>query len=159
MTYRAYIESVLRYGIVLWGNGTDWNRAFIAQKKCIRAVAGIRTDESCEPIFKDLGLLPFPSLYIYEICNFVNNNMHLFKKSCETQNSRSRRDPYRLVLNDIPKSTKYGKSCLAMCVRIYNNIPKDLKDFNKSLFKNKLYKWLNVNNFYSLKQFFDTSGR
>ena len=38
MVYHSYICSVFRYGIVLWGNSTDIQRVFLAQKKCIRAI-------------------------------------------------------------------------------------------------------------------------
>lgn len=154
ITYHAYIESILRYGLIIWGNSTDKNRAFIAQKKCIRAICGIRPDESCEPIFKKLGLLPLPSLYIYEICNFVYNNKGLFQKAHEVI-PQPRRDPHRLVVKDTPRSDKYAKSCLVMCVRIYNKIPENLKLLNNiNLFKNKLYKWLNGHNFYDINDFF-----
>lgn len=155
MTYRAYVESIIRYGIVLWGNSTDKNKIFIAQKKCIRAICGIASDVSCEPYFKCLGLLPLPSLYIFEICSFVRKHKSLFKQACDV-NSRLKRDPYRLVYSDIPKSDKYGKSCLTMCIQIYNKLPKTIKDLDSNItFKNNLYKWLNENNFYDLKQFFD----
>lgn len=33
ITYRAYVESLLRYGLIIWGNSTDMHRAFVAQKK------------------------------------------------------------------------------------------------------------------------------
>lgn len=37
MSYRAHVESILRYGILLWRNSTNSYRVFIAQKQCIRA--------------------------------------------------------------------------------------------------------------------------
>ncbi|KAF9822700.1 hypothetical protein SFRURICE_016906 [Spodoptera frugiperda] len=131
---------------------TEHNRAFIAQKKCIRAIYGIPPDESCKPIFKKLGLLPLPSLYIYEMCMFVKKHQDLFK-TAEEVCSRSRRDQYTLVLDELPRCTKYNKNCIAMCVRVYNNLPKTLKELNCRLFKFKLYKWLNENNFYSIKEY------
>lgn len=32
MSYKAYVESVLRYGSVMWGNSTAVDRAFASQK-------------------------------------------------------------------------------------------------------------------------------
>lgn len=154
MTYHAYIESLLRYGLVIWGNSTDMIRAFIAQKKCIRAMYGMHPEVSCQPIFKKLKLLPLPSLYIFEICMFVNKHKALFK-TANDMNPRNRRDPQRLVLNDVPKLTKYNKSCLCNSVRIYNKLPNSIRNLNSRLFKIKLYNWLNTNNFYSLKEFMD----
>lgn len=85
---------------------------------------------------------------------FVNKHKTLFK-SVNDVNPRNRRDPHRLVLDDTARLNKYSKSCLCNCVRIYNKIPSDLKKINFRLFKNKLFAWLNTNNFYCLKEFMD----
>lgn len=152
--YHAYVESMLRYGLIMWGNSTDQNRAFVAQKKCIRAMYGIPPDESCRPIFKELGLLPLPSLYIYEICMFVMKHKKLFIIADDV-NPRSRRDPLRLLLNDVARLTKFNKSCLVMCVHIFNKIPCHIKMLNVRSFKTQLYKWLKTCNFYSVQDFID----
>lgn len=154
MSYRAYVESSLRYGLIVWGNSTDHNRAFIAQKKCVRAIQGIPPDVSCRPLFKKLGLLPLPSLYVYETCMFVRKHKYLFRTAADVS-SRNRRDKFRLVLDEFPRSTKYSKSCLAMVVRIYNKLPCKLKLLNGRQFKIHLFKWLNDNNFYSIKEYFE----
>lgn len=154
MSYRAYVESSLRYGIIKWGNSTDFNRAFVAQKKCIRAIYGIPSDESCKPIFKKLGLLPLPSIYIYEVCMFVHKHKELFKRA-EDVCSRSRRDQFRLVLDVMTRCAKYNKNCVAMCVRIFNKLPNTFKVLNCRLFKTKLYNWLTENCFYSVKEFLE----
>ncbi|KAJ8731408.1 hypothetical protein PYW07_004572 [Mythimna separata] len=138
----------------MWGNSTDHNRAFIAQKKCIRAIYGLQPDQSCRPLFKKHCLLPLPALYIYETCMLVKKNEHLFVKA-DTIIVRNRRDPYRLVLSNIPRLTKYNKSCVTMCVRLYNKLPSDFKSLNVRSFKKKLYDWLSFNNFYSIKDFIE----
>lgn len=152
VSYHAYVESILRYGIIAWGNSTDLDRAFIAQKKCIRAIAGIQSDESCRPYFREFGLLPLPSLYIFEICTFVKKHFTLFKRACDI-NSRTRRDPDRLIMEIVPRSKKYSRNCVAMCINIYNKIPKSLKTLNISNFKNKLRDWLKCKNYYSVNEF------
>lgn len=156
MSYQAYVESCLRYGLIFWGNSTDQGRVFVAQKKCIRAIYGLPSDESCQPIFKKLGLLPLPSLYVYEVSMFVKKYIQLFKTIDEV-NSRSRRDQHKhkLELEIIPRIVKYNKSCPAMCVCVFNKLPCVLKTLNCTLFKNKLYNLLSQNNFYSIKQFLD----
>lgn len=155
LCYRAYVESALRYGLMLWGNSTDWNRVFVAQKKCIRAICGILPDESCQPIFKELGLMSLPSLYLYEICNFVHQHKYLFAKASDTQNTRVRRNKHKLVLSVIPKTHNYNKSCLGMCVKIYNKIPDEMKELNTTLFKKRLSSWLMDKNVYSVKEYMD----
>lgn len=152
VSYHAYVESILRYGLLVWGNSTDFSRVFIAQKKCIRALGGIPPDESCKPLFKKFGLLPLPSLYILEVCMFVKKHYNLFKKACEI-NTRARRDPERLVLEFVPKSTKYNRNCVAMCIKVYNKVPKYLKSLNTSRFSVKLREWLRAKNYYSVDEF------
>lgn len=154
ISYRAYVESILRYGIVMWGNSTDIKRVFVAQKKCIRAICGVPADESCKPLFGRLGLLPLPSLYIFEMSVFVMQHKFLFLNAYDVRN-RAQRNPHRLVYNDVPKSAKYSKSCIIMCVKIFNKLPNELKSLNINMFKNKLYKWLTENNFYSLQEFLE----
>ena len=113
------------------------SKVFISQKKCLRAMCGIPPYESCRPLFKKLGLLPLPTLYVFEVCLFVKKNSSLFRKACDV-NPRTR-DPHRLVLNETPKSAKYDKNCLTMCVRILNKIPNGYKNINFTLFKKHLY--------------------
>ncbi|KAI5637383.1 reverse transcriptase (RNA-dependent DNA polymerase) domain-containing protein [Phthorimaea operculella] len=65
--YHGYVASVLKYGLLLWGNSTNIEQLFIAQKKCVRAICGKKPRESCVPLFKELGILPLPCLYILEV--------------------------------------------------------------------------------------------
>lgn len=153
-TYHAYVASLLRYGIIIWGNSTDKNRLFVAQKKCIRAICGIPPGNSCRQAFTNLGLLPLPALYIYEICCFVKQNNDLFMKAKDI-NTRLKRYPERLILSIIPKSAKYNNNCTSMCVRIYNKVPYEMRNLTINAFKAKLYKWLIDINIYDLKEFFD----
>lgn len=93
-------------------------------------------------------------MYIYETCCFVKKHKSLFKTASES-NSRLKRNCDRLIMKVPPKSMKYSKSCLTMCVRIFNEIPNYIKILPEKLFKKQLYKWLNDKNFYSIKEFFD----
>lgn len=79
--YHAYVGSILRYGLIMWGNGTDINKAFVAQKKCLRAICDLSPRSTCRPWFKTHSLLTLTSLYIYEVCIFVKQNNDLFKKA------------------------------------------------------------------------------
>lgn len=158
--YHAYVESVLRYALIIWGNGdsASLKRLFSSQKKCLRAICGIPPYESCRPLFAKLGLLPLPCLYILEIGLFVKKHGLLFKKASDI-NARSRRDGNKLILCEVPKSAKYNKNCLTMCVRIFNKIPNEFKSLNLTLFRRKLYDWLKKQNFYTIKDFFCYASR
>ena len=36
--YYAYVESSLRYGLVIWGGSSHVSRLFVAQKRCVRVL-------------------------------------------------------------------------------------------------------------------------
>lgn len=63
--YHGYVSSILSYGILIWGNCTDINKAFIAQKKCIRAICGRKQTDSCRPLFKKFNILTLTGMYIF----------------------------------------------------------------------------------------------
>lgn len=152
--YFAYVESVLRYGLIIWGNSTDINRAFIAQKKCIRAICGTAPDEPCRPLFKKLGILPLPCLYIFEAAKFVKKNLNYFKQAKEVY-PRCTRNFNRLVSAIIPKSTRFKKNCYWMSMTIFNKIPEFLKELPFNRFKRALYNWLMEHAFYTINEFFN----
>lgn len=85
------------------------------------------------------------------MCVLVKKH-NLFKKACEV-NPRVKRDPYRIVFHDIPKTSKYDKSYLTMCVRIFNKLPNDIKSLNFVQFKVVLFKWLIEKEFYSVSDY------
>lgn len=149
--YHAYVASTLRYGLIFWGNSVNVHKAFIAQKKCLRAIYGIPPYQTCKPLFKELNLLTLPSLYIFEISKFVKNNIELFNKASDI-NPRNTRNPNKLVLNFVPRTTLYMKNCLNMCLKIYNKIPENLKMLNRPLFDKKLYAWLLEKSYYNINE-------
>lgn len=150
--YFAYVESVLRYGLVIWGNSTNSHRAFVAQKKCVRAICGVAPDKSCRPLFKLLNILPLPCLYIFEVAKFVKKNPNQFKQAKDLY-TRNTRNGNRLVFDFIPKSARMHKNCFCMCVIIYNKIPQFIKDQSFNQFKKILHEWLVMRGFYSVQEF------
>lgn len=147
--YHGYVSSVLRYGLIVWGNSTDVNKAFIAQKKCVRAMCGVPPYESCKPLFKKLNILPLPCMYIYELAMFTRTNPQFFKRACDIY-PRNTRNPDRLVYDTRPKTALYLKQCQAMCIKVFNALPKHIKILEFKPFKVELLKWLRLKNFYSV---------
>lgn len=159
LAYHGYVASVLRYGLILWGNSTDFQRAFLSQKRCIRAIVGIPPYESCKPYFKKLNILPLPSMYIFEICVFVKSNPNLFMKACDmyardNTHPRSSRLGQRLVLEFVPKTAVLNKNCPAMCVKIYNRLQKPIQDLPLPKFKKVLKELILNKMIYSINEWF-----
>lgn len=150
--YYGYVASNINYGLLLWGNGTDVNRVFIAQKKCVRAICGKGPFETCKPLFIKLRILTVPGMYILEVYKFVRKHLNLFKKARDVY-PRNTRDSDRLALDFHPKTSVCRKSCYCMSVKIFNHIPKQFKIGSVSLMTKKLREWLINKCYYSVREF------
>lgn len=152
--YHGYVSSVLRYGLVIWGNSVDLDRAFIAQKKCVRAVYGAEYLEHCKPLFKSLNILPLPCLYIFEICLFIKRYPKLFpvyerySKRVESQN------PEQLL---IPRQRLhlYSRNSHCMATKIFNKLPPQIRVLPINKFRKTIFACLLDNCFYSVTEFFN----
>lgn len=153
IAYNAYVASSIRYGIIFWGNSTDRDIAFKAQKKCLRSFTKLQSMDSCKPLFKELSLLTLPSMYIYEMGVFVRCNLHLFEAL------RSRR--YQNTIHATAHKTAFfAKSVLGMAPKIYNSIPAAIR--NKEClrsFKGSLFRFLLDRCYYSITEFLTDKQR
>lgn len=146
-SYHAYAGSILRYGVVFWGNSCLKEDVFKGQKKCIRAMCKLQQTDSCRPYFVKLKILTLPSLFILEVALYVKSNLHLF-----TTFKSSRRNNY---LMQIPsKSQLYKKSVFGIAPKIYNRLPEDIKNIERlSVFKTKLKIFLLEKAYYTLNEY------
>lgn len=150
--YYAYGHSLLRYGIILWGNGTDIKELFTLQKRCIRILVNIDVMESCKPHFINLQILTITSLYILEICTFVKKNINSFDIYTRPSNLRP-----KTKLARIPTNLKLVDSnTQVMSVKIYNNLPNELRNLiDVKKFSSALKLYLIGKAFYSLQEYFE----
>lgn len=150
--YHGYVSSVLSYGLILWGNSVDMDRAFKIQKKCLRAIYNIKPLQSCKPLFKNSSILTLPCMYIRDIGMFVKKYPHLFKLNIE-HNPRSVRHPNKLL---IPKCNVklFQKNAYFMAIKIFNKIPDKIKNLPINKFKKELTIWLLDKCFYSVNELF-----
>lgn len=155
--YYGYVASVIRYGLLLWGNSVQINRVLLMQKKCVRAICGIAPTDSCRPFFKQLKLLTVAGMYIQEVVIFVKSHEELFVKHGDV--FPKSRTPFMVVHSILPKSRVFEKNSYSMCVRIFNHLPKYLSVLPLTLLKPKLYTWLLDKCFYSLKEYFDNKNK
>lgn len=148
ISYHGYVTSTLRYGIIFWGNSTDRENVFKAQKRCLRSICKLRKTDSCKEYYKKLKILTFPCLYIYEVSVFIRNNYKDFDKI----NNRRHNN----LLKAMPRKTAvFSRSILGMGPKIFNKLPKALRDIeNLFHFKRELNKFLLERNYYNLNEFF-----
>lgn len=151
IAYHGYVASVLRYGLLLWGNSYDIERLFISQKKCIRAICNKPPLTSCKQLFDELKVLTLPSLYILEMSKFVKSNFNLFtqlKNVCKFNT----RYPQKLVQRKTASKLRQ-RNCCCMAIKIFNNIPEEIKILPYNRFVSALCKWLLEKRFYCIKEF------
>lgn len=140
VAYYAYAESLIRYGIIVWGHCTGAKTVFTAQKRCVRNLVGAHRLESCKPIFKNLGIMTLPALYTYETANFVRQHSNYFMKHIidhphDTRNKKT---------FQIPHATKAvtRKGVLLSMMKTYNSVPDSIKSLNNKQFRVELKKKL-----------------
>jgi hypothetical protein len=66
------------HGILFWGNSSEAKKIFLLQKKAIRIMLGMKHNEFCRPVFKELKILTLASQYILLLMNFMINNLGHF---------------------------------------------------------------------------------
>lgn len=87
--YYANIYSILKYGVIFWGNSSNWRKVFIIQKRIIRIIYNLNKADSCRPVFMKQRLLTLPAIYIYSIILYVVQNIQ-YEKNCEIHNHFTR---------------------------------------------------------------------
>jgi hypothetical protein len=157
VAYHGLVASTLRYGVIFWGNSTDKETAFKAQKRCVRAMCNLKITDSCSSYFKSLGILTLPCLYILEISVFVKCNPALFIKTTDTRRLPTRPQYQYTVRNTECKTALMRKSILGMAPRIYNKIPISIRTLDIVLFKKNLTKLLIRKCYYSTQDFLNDS--
>jgi hypothetical protein len=75
MVYCAYFHSIVRYGIIFWGNSSYAINVFYLQRRLIRIKTGIGNRTSCKWSFIALKILTLSFLYIYSLICFVVDDM------------------------------------------------------------------------------------
>jgi len=65
VAYFASFQSLLEYGIILWGNSSHIGHIFSLQKRIIRIMFGVTSRWSCRSLFRKLDILTLSCLYIY----------------------------------------------------------------------------------------------
>jgi hypothetical protein len=70
--YFAKFQSVMRYGIIVWGGVSEATKVLKVQKRALRLMPNRRKNESCRPIFKELKIFTVTCLFIFEILCFLS---------------------------------------------------------------------------------------
>jgi hypothetical protein len=138
-----------------WGHSAPSLRVFRLQKRIIRIMTGSSNRDSCRKLFTTLKILPFPSLYIFFLLQFVIKNSELFLTNNKTHKYSTRQQHN---LHYPPANLKkYQTGVFYMGVKIYNSLPAFIKMESNNIkkFESLLKKFLLENSFYSLDEFYN----
>jgi hypothetical protein len=149
----AYFHSLMKHGIIFWGNSSDSRKVFLLQKKIVRLVMGIKSRNSYRDLFKRLEIITLPCEYIFSLINFVTDN-ECFQTNADVHRVNTKHKHY------LPKPTVniscFQKSTHYAGIKVFNNLPSDLRSLinKKAQFKIALKQYSNTRSFYSIDEYF-----
>jgi len=88
-------------------------------------MVGVSSRTSCRQLFKELNILTLASLYIFEGTCFIRYCQSLEQNSQVHQYNTRRKFDIHVKLQ---KTEIYKKSVINMGTKVYNNLPKCLKE-------------------------------
>lgn len=149
--YLSNFESIIRYGIILWGVSSAAQRVFIMQKRAVRCMIGLKFRESCKQTFINEAILTLPSIFILELLKFVRQNIASFRLQNMYHNYSTRFGSdfqYDLHRLELYKSNPYYLGAV-----FYNKIPIQIRELSNVKFVNYIKSVLINSAFYSVDEF------
>jgi hypothetical protein len=153
MVYFTYFQSVIKYGIIFWGNSTDADRVFILQTRIIRIMTRVGSRSSCRGLFKKLDILPVPCQCIFSLMMFVVDNQDNFQTNLSIHgvDTRNKTQLHRPIAN----LSCFQKGVSYAGVKIFNSLSTSISNprNDKLRFKVALQRYLMDHSFHSLAEF------
>jgi hypothetical protein len=153
--YYALFHSLMTYRIIFWGNSPLGATIFCLQKKAIRIMEGCGNRVSFRNLFRKFHILPLTSHYLLSLFMFVLQHKDLFITSMDSHNlvTRQSNNLYTPQAN----LSVYQKGAYYSGVKIFNKLPSNIKNVNGNItkFKTTLKRFLYVNSFYTLGEYFE----
>ena len=121
----------------------------------IRIINNSRIRDLCRELFKKFGILPLYSQYIFPLSIFVIKNKHLFYTNNQIHSIHTR---FKTNLHQpIANLTQYQKGVYYSGIKIFNNLPHDIKDLANEIipFQNVLKRFSLINSFYNSDEYFN----
>lgn len=150
--YYGQVHSRLCYGVIFWGSSAAVRDVFLAQKRIIRCIVGIKPTDSCRPYFRDLNILPLPSIYILEILLHVFRNRADIMKNGDYHSYNTRnKHKFSVPLNRL---TITKRAPMSVGVKLFNSLPDGISAHsNIKRFKSQIRSLLVQHSIYSVEEF------
>jgi len=134
--YFACIHVHLKYGIMLWGRDPKSKKVFALKKKIIRTMSKTNQSTSCRNLFRTLGILPLPCVYISEMTCWIKyyRSKLEFNLDVHDHNTRHKTDLHPLTC----RTNLTKNNGLNMGITLLKQLPEQLKKLEtKHRFKKK----------------------
>lgn len=119
--YFANFQSLLRFGIVFWGQGVGVTDVFVTQKRVLRTMLTLKNRASCRGHFRKNCLLTIFGLLIYETLMFMSRNLHIY---ADYLSPIERYPIYRFPKHRL---AIFEKSVVYSSIRFFNKLPVDIR--------------------------------
>ena len=150
----AYIDSILSYGIILWGRSSNVSELFILQKRIIRIITNTVVRESCREAFKSMEVMTYTQ-YIFSLTLFAVKNKHSFTSNNEihTYKTRNYLNFYLPTVN----LTKFYKGPYISGTKAFSHLPRHIKILVSDMkcFTLSLKRLLCHHSFYSVEEYYE----
>lgn len=152
-SYFAYFESIVRYGLLIWGNSSKIEEILLLQKKAVRILAGAQPLDHCKPLFIKLKIQTVINLYIFNLISYAITNVYRFsfQNHIHSYNTRNRNN----IAIEHCRLSKTQNSHIIMAQKVYNKLEHLLSKYPTQIFLNKFFDWLLMTPFYSIQEFFN----
>lgn len=153
VVYFALFQSLMSYGLLLWGNSRHINEILIVQKKIVRIMSLKSKFEHCRPLFRELRIPTVISLYVYYCLKYVKVNFQSFslvrdKHDYPTSKSKNIQQPFT------DKST-ITRGYDHVAIKLYNQLPVATKNLPLNRFVKQIYNLLLDHPLYRLEEYDD----
>lgn len=155
---RYYVPANHIYNdIIVWGSASTWLRisVFLLKRYDNRIIAGVGPREHCKPLFVKFRILTVYSMYILSCLLYVRRNINSFTTFAQVHNYNTRNNS-----NLYPEKVKFSltqNNFVYNSVKIFNNLPLDLRNIPLLAFSRRIRTKLLGNPLYSLSEFADIS--
>ncbi|XP_039284187.1 uncharacterized protein LOC111047094 [Nilaparvata lugens] len=150
--YFCFFQSIVLYGLTLWGGATDVSRLLLIQKRALMILCGAERLAHCRPLFVRERILRVFSLYVLQtLCRTHANVGELVTRQNfhphETRGRQRLDVPYQRLSRT---RSSYGH----LSVRLFNKLPVMARNLPAGKFRRVLRDLLLDNPLYSLREFF-----
>lgn len=153
MSYFAFFESLMRYGLIVWGNSVNIQDILLLQKNAVRILTNSGCLEHCKPLFKETGILTVVNLYIFDVLTYVKKNVSSLPQRNVIHNHLTRnRIKIDLPRCRLSKTMNYHRF---LGIKCYNKLPSAWQFLSYKKFADTLLDWLSKNPFYSIDEYFE----